>query len=178
MPKARKRNSKNFAVIDVAGSLALSTLADNTISSQALTSSTLTEDYYCISCDLAVSVRGLTGGEGHPMTVEVHHSDYSAAEVLEKLDGEFLGPGNKIEQERSRRLVRELTTLRPDGPGVSTVFLSGKNDNGGPIIRRKIKFMIDAGRTLDIGIWNRSGAALTTGATLEWQGKLYGRWVY
>ncbi len=111
------------------------------------------------------------------MSVGVAHNDYTAAEVLENLDNEFLGPANKIAQEQSRRSIRTLGQLAPEGAqaGAET-FLTAIGKDGSRYMKAKCRFLISDGKTLAIWVWNRSGAALTTGAKVEWQGEIYGYW--
>ncbi len=175
--KSSKRRNRKLDVIPVEGTLALSTLADDTVVVSGLTSSNLTEDFFVISTDLSVMVNGLTAGEGEPMTVGISHGDYSAGEIGEATDVELLGPADKIQQEQADRLVRKITTLRGDGLNTQ-VEMKGLNRDGGPIIRTKWRFVIENGKTPAIWIKNRSGAALTTGATLRWDGYIYGRWLH
>ncbi len=166
----RSRNSKNFAALPVQGSLALSTLADDTVLKNNIHTGLFTEDFYAISADLQVMVRNLTSGEGEPSSWGLNHSDYSSPEVNENLNVSLLGPGNKIEQERSRRLVRD---------GGQLIHLTAE-DELIPLDRShrvKLKFVCQSGKALEIWFKNRSGSALTTGAILEWHGKVYGRWI-
>ncbi len=166
---ARRRSNKNFVAIPVEGSLSLSTLAFGAVLESGLIGSDLTEDLYAISVDLDVEVTGLTAGEGEPMMVYVAHSDYSSTEINEHIDVTFLGPGNKIEQERARRLVRIVGQLKSESEAATRLKM--------PTKRTKLKFVIQNGKILSIAVNNRSGAALTTGATLRWSGKIYGRWI-
>ncbi len=164
-------------VIPVEGELALSTLANDTVIISGLTSSNFTEDMFIYSTDLSVYVNGLTAGQGDPMTVGIAHGDYSTVEVGEATDVELLGPAGKIQQEQADRLVRKITTLRSDGVGVNTE-MKGLNRDGGPIIRTKWRFVVENGKVPAIWLKNRSGAAFTTGATLRWDGYIYGRWLH
>ncbi len=172
----RSRNSKNFVAIPVEGNLALSTLGSQAVLSANLIEGTLTEDIFVISSDLSASITGLSAGEGSPHELGIAHSDYTDVEIKENLDVVLLGPGSKIELERTRRLVRKV--------GVANTFVnSGQTilefieKNGSRIIRTKWKFTVQNGKTLDIWVQNRSGATLTTGATLRWSGTIYGRWL-
>ncbi len=175
MPK----KSRNFAVLPFTATIALTTLGDDVVLTGDIMSSALAEDFYCVSGDFDASLRGLTAGQGDPMTVVIAHSDYTDTEIREALDIEFLGPGSKIEQERSRRLVREVGVLQQQGNQDDTftsMNMIGKD--GGRVIRQKIKWVCQSGNNaLSVGVWNRSGGALATGSTLEISGKLYGRWL-
>ncbi len=180
MPKkGRGRSrSRNFAVIKFSGIFALSTLGNNTVLSGMVTTGVLKEDFYCISADLNASITGLTAGEGHPMNCGLSHSDYSDAQLLENLDNEFLGPGDKIQQEQSRRSVRQAGVLHSEGglAGSATdLVLIGAG--GSRVNRVKCKFLISSGKAMDLWIWNRSGGALTTGSSVRFSGSLYGRWL-
>ncbi len=173
----RKRNNKNFAVLNTSVALSLSTLSDDTVLDATLMSSALTEDFFLISADMSCSIRGLTAGQGDPMSFGICHGDYAAAEIRQNLDNEYLGPGTKIEQEQSRRLVRESGILQQQGNQDDTFTnLNAIGRDGSRIIRTSCKFFIESGRTVKTWIWNRSGGSLTTGATAEIRGKLYGRW--
>ncbi len=167
--KGRKRNS-GFVALPVQGSLALSTLGDQIVLKANVHTGLFTEDFFCISADLQVMVRNLTSGEGEPSSWGVNHSDYSATEVAEKLGVSLLGRGSKTELERSRRVVRN---------GAQLIHLTAE-DELIPLDRShrvKCRFMIQEGFALEIWIQNRSGAALTSGAILEWNGTIYGRFV-
>ncbi len=168
---AKHKGKKGFVAIPIEGTLALSTLGDGAVLTSNVHTGEFTEDFYCISADIQVSVRALTAGEGMPSSWGVAHGDYSTTEIQEHLAVALLGPANKIEQERSRRLVRNVNSFESD-PIDTTLIRSTDGEQ-----RVKVRFMIQDGNHLSIWIKNRSGSALTTGAQLEWSGKLYGRWV-
>lgn len=130
-----------------------------------------------MSVDIQGSVIGLTAGEGDPSQVGFCHGDYSATEVAENLNVILLGPADKVTQEQSRRLVRKTGILQ-DPTGLNTQIsmpLLGKD--GSANIRTKLKFTIQDGQTLNMFLFNNSGAVFTTGATLRYSGTLYGRWL-
>ncbi len=165
---ARKRNrNRNFVAIPIDSGITLSTLANATALSGSLVAA-LTEDLYCISADLTWSIQGLTPGEG-PVYVGVAHGDYSDTEITEALTVSLTGPGNKIEQERSRRLVRRAGGF----PGI----LAEEVLNDGRPLRIKLKFTVQNPKTIKLFAFNRSGAALTTGGIVRVFGDLYGRWL-
>ncbi len=158
-------------VLPVEGSLALSTLGDGAVLLANVHTGEFTEDFFCIGGDLQVSARALASGQGTPSSWGVAHGDYSVAEVQEHLAVSLLGPANKIEQERSRRLVRNVNSFESDPNEVDQIrSTDGKT-------RFKARFMIQDGNHLNIWFKNRSGVAFTTGGILEWSGKIYGRWV-
>ncbi len=170
MAKHGKKN-KGFVAIPVNASLTLSTLANNTVLSGGLLG-TLTEDFFVISADLQWTIRDLAVGED-PITVGLAHGDYTVGEILEALDVTFLGPGTKIEQERSRRLIRRVGAFMGiiASPG-------GQHLNDGKSIKTKCKFVIQNGKDLNAYAVNRSGVAnLATGAIVQIFGTVYGRWI-
>ncbi len=172
----RKRSNKNFAALPINGTLALSTLGSAVVLVGDLFLGNLTEDFYAISTDLSAEITALTAGEGEPMFCGFAHGDYSVANIKEHLEVKLLGPGNKIEQEQTRRLIRKAGSFSGDGTNTQTnMRLGGRT--GEANIRTKLKFVIQSGKTLNLYVYNFSGAALTTGATLRWTGTVYGRWI-
>ncbi len=176
MPNTRKRsrNSKNFVAIPFDVNVALGALANTLIVKTGLTSG-FTQNLYIMSVDLAGIITGLTAGEGDPLELGLAHSDYSVTEILENTDVQFLGPGNKIEQEQSRRLVRKVAEGYSDLASDTTIMFIGRF--GSRIIRTKIKFVCQDTKKLDVWVKNRSGSTLTTGASLRASGTIYGRWI-
>lgn len=174
---AKNRRRKGIVAIPIQGSEPLLTLADQSVLTEDALGGNLTEDFYAISCDVSMSMRSLTAGEGDPMTAIFAHGDYSDSEIAEALTVKLLGPGNKIEQERQRRLVRKIGVFHQEGDQVDTfTSMNMRGKGGSPNPRVKLGFVIQSGKTLNIGVQNRSGGALTTGALYEWDGMLYGRW--
>ncbi len=169
MPTTRKRrNRKGFTALPFSISLALLTLADETILATQLLGGVFIEDFFCISVDGQWGLRGLTAGEG-PIDVGYSHDDYSVAELKENLTANLLDPDNKIVQEQSRRLVRRAGIF--NGVAATEVL------NDGKAIRTKLRFMVGNDHAIQFWVRNRSGANLTTGALIELNGTLYGRWV-
>ncbi len=174
--RKRSRSSKNFAAIPISGTPVLSTLGNQAVLIDDVFGGNLTEDFYGISVDLSAQIINLTSGEGDPIVGGFAHGDYSAPEIAENLDVIFLGPGTKIEQERSRRLVRKTGQYTFQDSVRTTMRLQGRVSPGG-ITRTKLKFVINSGKTLSLYLQNISGAALTTGASLRYNGTVYGRWM-
>ncbi len=169
--KRRKgRSNASFEVLPYNTQQALSTLALDTALITNVTG-TLVDPLYVISMDYKVAIRALTPTEG-PIEIGVCHGDYTVAEVIEALNAgqSITGRGvNKIEQERRRRQVRSLG------------FFSGETADDalddGQTKRVKLGWTIGTGKTLNVFEINRGAAAgLTTGAIVEWSGKVYGRW--
>ncbi len=171
MPR-KGRNNKGFVAIPISGGLSLTTLGNNTVIKSDVISGNFTEDFFAISVDLNVSVDDITAGELLPAEWGVCHGDYTVAQVNENLNVALLGPGNKIQQEQARRLVRRGGVFKSD-PVLTTKL---QTDFAG-MKRIKLKFVVQDGKALQIWIKNRSGSPLTTGSQLVWSGTLYGRWL-
>ncbi len=168
---AKHKKGKGFVALPVEGSAALGTIGDGAVVAANVHTGEFTEDFFAISADLQVQVRDLASGQGTPSSWGIAHGDYTVAEIQEHLGVSLLGPANKIEQERSRRLVRNVNSFESDPTEVDQI----RSTDGEK--RVKIRFMIEDGNHLNIWFKNRTGVAFTTGATLEWSGTLYGRWV-
>ncbi len=173
--RTRRRSSRNFVAIPFTKNLLLATLANATVLTVPVTAG-LTEDLYVISCDLSATFIGLTAGEGDPMQIGLAHGDYGVTEIKENLEVAITGPGDKINQERTRRLVRRTGMLQAQGTNVHTE-MSMIGRNGSRIVRTTCKFVVQNPSTLQAWIQNRSGAALTTGSTLVLNGTVFGRWI-
>ncbi len=162
-----KRRSGVIAV-EVDGSLALSTLASETVLASNISPSESVEGntLYAISADLLISLRNMTAGEG-PIIVGCAHDDYSVTEIQEALQADNLDFTNKIEQEQGRRQVRRW--------GQFAVISSQEVLNDGKPLRVYIRIPMELGHQIKIWAWNKSGAVLTTGGVLTWSGKLFVR---
>jgi len=172
-----KRNGKNFVAIPFSGSFNLGSLVADAVALGDLFGGNLTEDFYAISLDIDSEILVLTAGEGNPSLLGLAHGDYSAAEIAEALNVQLLGPGSKIEQERQRRLVRKAGTFH-DTAGLNSQTSMRMEGRLGPGSQRvKLKFVIQSGKTLDVFVYNQSGATIATGAVCKFFGTIYGRWI-
>ncbi len=176
LAKRRRSRSRGFVAIPFSGSFVLSTLGSDAVVIGDLFGGNLTEDFYAISMDIDAEILNITAGEGNPSMLGIAHSDYTAAEIAENLNVTLLGPGTKIEQERSRRLVRKGATFHGNELNTHTSMKASGKFGPGPQ-RMKIKFVIQNGKTLDVFVYNKSGAVYTTGATCKFWGTIYGRWI-
>ncbi len=158
------RGRGRFAVVRVEGDQTLAALANVTVAKAAIHDVSATRGVWSISCDLTLSMKGITPGEG-PLFVGVCHSDYSVTEVKECLEADSLDFGNKIEREQAKRLVRDA--------GVFMNITEDNTLNQGMPIRIKTGFFIEDGKSLDLWVFNKSGVALTTGSSVVALGKHY-----
>ncbi len=172
----RKRRSSNFVAIPINGELTVGALANQAVAVDDVFGGNLTEDLFVMSVDIQGVMIDITAGEGDPSQLGFSHGDYTAAEVAECLNVILLGPADKITQERARRLVRKTGLLAGNGIDSQTsMTLIGKD--GGRVIRTKCKFTIQSGTTLEMWLFNNSGAVYTTGARFRYSGTVYGRWL-
>ncbi len=126
------------------------------------------EDIFLISGDFTIGIHGMAAGE-QPLQLGVSHSDLTVAEVKEALDATLANPDDIIAREHSRRPVRTLGVIQQTSS-------SGAVFNDGKPKRQRIKFSVGNGFDLDFFCVNRSGGVLTTGAIIEINCVLYGRW--
>lgn len=166
--KGKRRNYNKFVAIPFQSTITLGTLADQTALLSSLLGAELAEDLFVLSIDGEWSVRQNALDDG-PVSVGFCHNDYDVAEIAENLTIEISDPGNKIAQERSRRLIRKAGTFSMATVGQSLA-------NGRPI-RTKMKFLIDNGHGPGMWAFNHSGSGLTTGGVIHCWGTIYGRWI-
>ncbi len=140
--------------------------ADAVVKVSALTN--FTSDFFAVAVDMNFTARDGTVGEG-PIQVGVAHGDYTVAEIQEQLQAELNDPGNKILAEQSRRLVRKA--------GMFPMIAADEVMNNGRKFRIKLRFRISNGHTLAVWARNRSGAQLTNGPFVQFDGTIYGRWI-
>ncbi len=165
MAKHRKGRGR-FQALPINAQTALTTLADATVIKTVLTQ--LSQDFFALSADLSVKFRGATPAEG-PLTFGVANDDLSVAEIGEALDAVVTSESDIIARERARRPVRRLGF-------VNDMDELGADWNNGNPKRIKLKFNLANGIEIAGWIRNQSGATLTTGAIIEWQGTIYGYW--
>ncbi len=160
-PKGRRRYS--LRPVRITPELVLSTLGAATVLKADFVGNSDSQ-YRLISAIGTWTIRGLTAGEG-PITVGVAHNDYTVAEIAEALVAtNAISQGDKIANERSKRLVRIIGTFGPQGPG--------NLDDGRPI-KTRLNWLFPVGERPAIFAFNDSGSALTTGASVHFMGTIY-----
>ncbi len=167
MAKHKRRRNSRFQAIRFNAQTALSTLADATVLQTVLTS--LAQDYYAVSADVSVSFRGATALEG-PIQFGFNNGDLSVSEVAECLDAAITSESDIIAKERLRRPVRRIGRVNDMHAG------GGEGFNDGKMKRVKLGFSLANSIEIEGWVRNQSGAPLTTGAIIEWQGTIYGYW--
>ncbi len=164
---AKHKSRGRFRAIPFSVTLPLLTLADEVVLAVNMFPNNSTVQTYCISADCLWAIRGVTAGEG-PLQVGYAHGDYSVSEIKEALEaGASFDPGDKVEQEQARRLVRRAGQF--DGQSATEVLNDGRPK------RTKLGITITQGFNLALWVKNKRGGAMTTGAVLELSGTLYVR---
>ncbi len=107
----------------------------------------------------AYALEELTSPQG-PILFGVAHSDYTDAEIEEVLEN--IGSwdtGDKISQERGKRLVRVIGIMTADDAVAGTTDV---RFNGGDPVKTKLNWMLDSGDTIKLWAYNKSASALAT----------------
>jgi len=148
----------------ISASLPLLTLANLDVLGEVFPD-TVDKPTFAVSMDGLWSLLNATPGEG-PIEVGVAHSDYSDAEIEEWIENQgSWGSSDLVGQEVAKRKIRSVGEFAND---VTDEVL-----NDGKPIRTRLRFMLNAGATLKYWAYNRSGAALTTGASVSLSGNIW-----
>ncbi len=120
---------------------------------------------FLLSVTGTYSLRDHTPAEG-PIMIGWAHGDYTVAEIAESIQitGDW-DSGNQIAQERSHRKIRIVGTFS----GLET----DETLNDGKAIKTSLKFNIENLQFISLWAMNRSGAALTTGSDIVFDGKFF-----
>ncbi len=159
-----KRRRFNLRRVRITAEQALATLASDTA---LVTSTTGAGDipYRAITMNLTWAIRDATQGEG-PVTVGYAHSDYTVTEIKECLESQAaISQGDKVANERSKRLVRIVGVLNFDTNGFAL--------NDGKPIKTRLNWLISVGDQVNIFIFNENNAALSTGAFVLTSGDMW-----
>ncbi len=150
--------------IDCHSTLALSTLAANTVLAVNASADVAIDTGRVTSAEITYDIEDHTVGEG-PLAVGLAHSDYTVAEILEFLQlATGFDRGDKGGQEIAKRLIRRVGTF--------TGGSDGEVLNDGKPIKTKLNWVLTEGKTVQAWIINLSSGALTTGTRYNVNGKL------
>ncbi len=169
LAKRGRRRGSRLVVIPFSGSIALSTLANGIVIKVNFFSNAFDNEFYALSVRANWSIRTLTAGEV-PIDFGYSLADYSVAEIAEKLNADEANQRlNQIAAEQARRKIRRTGIFA--GPETDQTYADGQQQTS------KLKFVIPDGGNLIGYARNSSGATLTTGATIQVFGTLFGRWI-
>ncbi len=138
---------------------------------------TMGEDFRILKSEVIAFIEGLTALEGGALELWLVNGELSLAEAEEVL--ELTGTSDRNDaanRERAHRFVKYVGSF-PDLTGLAAVrLISGPEGNLG---RSTInpRWTFSDPEAWDFLIYNRGGAALTTGATMRIQAQHYGVWV-
>ncbi len=161
-----KKSSSRFFVIKDEPQISLTTLGSDTV--KLATAPTLSQDVRTQSIDVSATLRGLTENEG-PIEFGIADSALTVTEIAEALDANPAHESDVPAIEQARRKVRVI--------GIFAGEFSNEVFNDGKYKRTKLNWFTPAQISFpNLWVRNRSGAALTTGATLEFGAKYYNNW--
>ncbi len=163
---ARKGRRRGFLLKGkIDETLPLGTLANADVVGDVF-NDTLDQEAYAISQEAIWTIRELTDDEG-PIIVGVAHGDYTDAEIEEYLEnaGSWTR-GDMLAQEIAKRKIRSVGSFAATGTGDQVL-------NDGKPIKTRLGFMLQEGQTIKVWAWNKSGAALTTGAQVFLEGHVW-----
>ncbi len=164
----RRSPSRNFAVIPQDPVITLGTLADDTVVLGAQL--TLQQDMNYKSCDVEISLRNSTPGEG-PVIIGLADPGLTLVEIEEAVDAVPVSQHDYPAIEHARRPVRVIGTF----PYVTAdELLSGGRYR--KRVRLPMKVQND-GFLPTFFAYNRSGAPLSTGGIVIINAKHYGMWL-
>ncbi len=163
----RRRASKGRTVyLPFDKTIVLSTGADNAVQVQAL--QTLAQDFEVYGIRAMITSAGTTAGEA-PIEIGWCQSQLTGAEIVEQRDAAPTSQWDVTANEQSKRKVRVF--------GTTSGLAGGDSLNNGKYIWRRMFLRVPAGQVVaDLWEINRSGAQLTTGQSIHFQGDIVGRW--
>ncbi len=138
--------------------LQLSTLAAKTVVSVAFDESAV-EKTLVSSIVAAYSMRGFTiASSDGPILVGLAHSDYTVTEIKEWIENPASwDPGDKIAQERAKRLIRKIGVFENTSADLGADVL-----NDGKPIKTKLNWSLTTGKTIQLWAYNMGSSALAT----------------
>ncbi len=165
--RARKRGRRNLRMVWLPfnQTITLGTLADNTVATNAL--QTLQQDFVVYGIRSTVTFSDGTAGEG-PVEAGWCQSQLTGTQILANRDAAPTSQWDVLANEQSKRKVRVFGKSSGE---------ANYNLNNGLDVWRKMFLRIPAGQAIaDLWVLNRSGAALTTGQLVHFDGLIQGRW--
>ncbi len=166
----RKARRFNLRMVRINSSFNVGALDVGVVTSGAMTSAAADKLRF-ISLIGAWSWSDLSAAIDDAMSFGVAHSDYTSAEIEEALEAVgAIDLGDKVAQEQSNRLVREIGIF--SGSQTATTVSNAEFNDGKPV-RTKLNWLMSAGDTLHVWVRNASGTIYTTGSAIKFSGKLW-----
>lgn len=163
----KRRRSGAVSMGRAMGTLALGTLADNTLIGTNFAEQNGTREKYLISADIIATMKNHTGGEG-PIAVGVAHGDYSDAEIEAWFENaNTFSENDLVNQEVRKRKCRQV--------GVFSGLSTDEVLNDGKPIRVPLRFVWGDSQYLKLWAYNYSDGTLTTGSIVDMNAQIYYR---
>ncbi len=170
MAKRKGRRRFNLRKVRIHANAAAGALASEDVAVAAITNASV-DPYRLMSIDVAWAWQEIGGSADDGMSFGVAHSDYTAAEVEECLEAiGAIDRGNKVAQEQSNRLVREIGTIQST---ISGTVGTTVNMNEGLPVKTKLNWYMSIGDQLNVYMRNSSGTVWTTGSSISADGVIW-----
>ncbi len=136
----------------------------------------ITDDFRMIKTVYTALITGLTAGEGTGLHLYLVNADLSVAQIAEALiTNGPLNSSDRDKAEEAERFVKLLgSTLTTEIPTAAEQIM---DERSGPVMEKTIRWSFNKGVGWEYAIFNNSGSALTTGATLRLLATHYGVWI-
>ncbi len=134
------------------------------------------EDFRLLKTEFMALVEGLTAGQGSGLVIGIADGELTSTEIEECLQAD--GPGDRNDNlltERANRPVWLIGAVIPGSPSADELRFIGHN--GGPLMEWKKRWTFSNPEGLEFFVYNQSGVALTTGATVRLDATHYGVWL-
>ncbi len=165
-PKGARRVQQTWRRPRVASTVAVGALVTKDATSGAIVNASDSK-YLLSSVELTYTWELATATEG-PLLVGIAAGDYTAAEIEECIEAVgSINLDDKIAQEQSNRLVRQIATLNPDDVTA----------NDGKPIKTKLNWVVAIGSQPQAFVYNQGAQTITTGSALNIQGHLNIRFI-
>lgn len=170
MAKRRSRGRKfNLRRVRIHSKSACGALAALDVATNVVTNAA-SDIYRLVSIDCAYSWSEIEATIDDGCTFGVAHSDYTAAEIEECLESfASMDLGDKVAQEQSNRLVREIGIIS----GPHSVVGGGVSFNDGRRVKTRLNWKMVTGDQLGLWIRNASNVIWTTGSSVTIDGDLW-----
>ncbi len=134
------------------------------------------EDFRALKTEFFALVEGLTGGQGSGLLIGIADGELTATEIEECLQAD--GPGDRNDnapKERAERPVWLIGAVVPGNTSADELRFIGAG--GSTLMEWKKRWTFSNPEGMEFFIYNQSGVALTTGATVRIDATHYGVWL-
>ncbi len=133
------------------------------------------EDFRLLKSEVYALVEGLTSGEGQGLVLGIADGELTAIEINECLQAD--GPGDRNQNVQRERAERPVWIIGGMGALIDQDIGRFLGREGGPLMEWKKRWTFSDPEGLEFFVYNQSGTALTTGATVRLDATHYGVWV-